>query len=134
MVQVPYSPGAYADTDRVGVHRYVAANDVEKALQESRDFLYSKEVLVVKDGLKLPGFRTVIDQAMLGVPGAVTHLMGHYPQKVTMREHLSDWGVSDSPMPSPRIHIHTHIRMPSPRVHIHRHIQRDSYLGPHVQG
>ena len=81
------------------MHRYVEAKDLDKALVHP-DFVASKEVVVIRDALALPGFKTAIDHTTLDLPDAVLALTEKYPDRVTLRSYHGDqWQVSLTPSP-----------------------------------
>ena len=89
----------------------MAAKDLGKALLHP-DFVASKEVLVIRDALALPGFQTAIDHNALDLPDAVIALSENYPDRITLRSYGAQWMVSLTPSP-----LH---KTPSPaQVEIH---------------
>ena len=65
-----------------------------KAKLASASFIRSKEVVVVPNALKLPGFEHALDSDQLNGSGVLLYLMTDYEGKVTLRRHDANWQVS----------------------------------------
>lgn len=73
-------------------HRVVQPDQLTEALK-SDDFCESRKAFVVKQGAKIPGFETNLDQKRLDChdEGVISYLMNGYPDKVTMRRLNEEW-------------------------------------------